>query len=351
MPEKAERAQMKERGPIAKRPQMPDARSKLESEQIQGRVGALVSGPIGSSISKSVANKPRVTGNQSRLPRLQTKLTTGPMNDPLEREADAAADRMMQMTDPHIPHAAPPSQNNATPKGAIAVAPASVHEALASPGRPLDDTTRAFFEPRFEQDFSDVRVHVDGGSAESARSIHARAYTSGHHIVFASNAYAPDTSDGRRLIAHELTHVVQQSAASGPEPAAIQRNADEDLTNDWVRDLNEHVATHRSPYKHIVEIISFARRYDLDDNVAADFAASQPLAQLENFGSTAEGRDMLDVLYKAMMTGSVSDYERVQAARFSSQNGSHVRRNYIRLWNFEILKFRRLPWMGLSSKA
>jgi len=82
-------------------------------------------------------------------------------------------------------------------------------------GRPLDATTRDFFEPRFHQDFSQVRVHTGGAAASSAEALAARAYTAGHDIVFANGQYAPHSSAGQRLLAHELTHVVQQRA-SGP---------------------------------------------------------------------------------------------------------------------------------------
>lgn len=89
-------------------------------------------------------------------------------------------------------------------------APAIVHEVLSSPGRPLDPATRAFMEPRFGHDFSRVRVHTDTKAAESAREVNALAYTVGSDVVFGTGQYGPGTSQGQRLLAHELTHVVQQ---------------------------------------------------------------------------------------------------------------------------------------------
>jgi hypothetical protein len=88
--------------------------------------------------------------------------------------------------------------------------PPIVHEVLRSPGQPLDADTRAVMEPRFGRDFSGVRVHKDAPAAASARSLHASAYAVGNDVVFASGAYAPSTWEGRRLLAHELTHVIQQ---------------------------------------------------------------------------------------------------------------------------------------------
>ncbi len=89
--------------------------------------------------------------------------------------------------------------------------PPIVYDVLRSAGQPLDPDTRAFFEPRFGHDFSGVRVHSDAKAVESARAIHALAYTVGADVVFGEGTYAPATSDGRLLLAHELVHTVQGS--------------------------------------------------------------------------------------------------------------------------------------------
>jgi len=98
-------------------------------------------------------------------------------------------------------------------------APRIVHEVLRSSGAPLDRGTRSFFEPRFGHDFSRVRIHTGAQAAESARAVQADAYTVGSHIVFGSGTRVPWES--RRLIAHELSHVVQQNSAQPltPSPA------------------------------------------------------------------------------------------------------------------------------------
>jgi DNA/RNA endonuclease G (NUC1) len=95
--------------------------------------------------------------------------------------------------------------------------PPIVNEVLNSPGQPLDAGTRAYFEPRFGHDFSKVRVHTDARAAESARAVNALAYTVGQNISFGAGQYAPDTTLGRRLLAHELTHVYQQAASSSTD--------------------------------------------------------------------------------------------------------------------------------------
>ncbi|MBZ0303137.1 MAG: DUF4157 domain-containing protein [Anaerolineae bacterium] len=98
-----------------------------------------------------------------------------------------------------------------------------VNDMLHTSGQPLDHDTRAFMEPRFGHDFSRVRIHTGTKAAESARAVHARAYTVGQHIVFGAGQYAPETQDGQKLLAHELTHVVQQDAASDiPQAASLE---------------------------------------------------------------------------------------------------------------------------------
>jgi hypothetical protein len=92
--------------------------------------------------------------------------------------------------------------------------PALVHDVLRSPGQPLDGATRALMAPRFGHDFSQVRVHADASASSSAGAVDAHAYTVGRHIVFGAGQYSPASMVGKRLLAHELTHVIQQSGAS-----------------------------------------------------------------------------------------------------------------------------------------
>lgn len=99
--------------------------------------------------------------------------------------------------------------------------PASVRGVVASPGERLEPSTRAYFEMRFGRDLGDVRVHRDGPAAESARHVQANAYTAGQHVVFAAGRYAPETAEGRGLLAHELAHTVQNRGRG--EDGAIQR--------------------------------------------------------------------------------------------------------------------------------
>ena len=151
---------------------------------------------------------------------IQPKLTVGARGDAHEQEADRVADQVMQMPGPG------PAPLQATPKdetGGGLAAPDIVHEALHAPGRPLDPTTRAFMEPRFGHDFSQVRVHSDATAAQAAHAMRANAFTSGRHIVFRDGALGGP--QGKRLLAHELTHVVQQRRSGG---AVLQRDAVDD---------------------------------------------------------------------------------------------------------------------------
>lgn len=160
---------------------------------------------------------------------LQRKLTIGRSDDPLEAEADRVAAEVMRPPAPRHPgHDRPAARAVATPRiqrrasapAGGGAAPPAVHQALAAPGRPLDPSLRRVFEPRFGRDFGDVRIHTDAQAHASAQAVGARAYTVGRHVAFAGGQYAPGTLAGRQLLAHELTHVVQQRGG-----AAVLRRA------------------------------------------------------------------------------------------------------------------------------
>lgn len=123
-----------------------------------------------------------------------------------------------------------PVQRKAEPSGPVTTGSTDVDSVLRSQGRPLDRATRREMETRIGYDFSNVRLHTDSGAADSAKSLSAQAYTVGSNVVFAPGRFAPHTSEGRRLLAHELTHVVQQTTspqrahpAVRPAPSHVQR--------------------------------------------------------------------------------------------------------------------------------
>ncbi len=139
----------------------------------------------------------QVIGNQAMGRLIQTKLATSQPVNSLEQQA--------------------------TPKARATAAERAVDN-LKGGGEPLPEATRAYFEPRLGHDFDDVRVHTDAQAAESAREIGATAFTTGRDIVFGSGKYAPATVEGKRLLAHELTHVVQQAGSSQSNCPAVQRS-------------------------------------------------------------------------------------------------------------------------------
>jgi Domain of unknown function (DUF4157) len=167
--------------------------------------------------------------NGSKTP---SNLAIGRMDDSLEREADGVADKVMQPDLRGDQGAKIMRPNTAGPVNAAAFeAPGIVHEALNSPGESLDKESRRFFEARFGYDFSRVRIHTDATASASAAAVRSLAYTVGTHVVFGSKRYAPGTPEGKRLLAHELSHVVQQS---GHQDHWLQAKTDSDVQQSFV---------------------------------------------------------------------------------------------------------------------
>ena len=161
---------------------------------------------------------------------IQHKLAVSTPGDPLEREADQMAEMVMRTA------AGEKHESEGQPgQGGTAgrAAPPAVAAVLGASGEPLEPSLRGYFEPRFGRDFAQVRLHTDSAAAQAARSIQARAFASGRDIVFARGEYAPATVQGQRLLAHELTHVVQQGAAasmSSGQPSRVDKTPGAALT-------------------------------------------------------------------------------------------------------------------------
>jgi hypothetical protein len=202
-------------------------------------------------------SRPAVQGLAPVQPRVQTKLTVNTPGDAYEQEAEHVADQVMRMPErdgtiqravglsvqrcaacggesqpgqctacaakDEEEHAQAREQPGATPH--VSDGTQAAIDDLRGGGQPLDRAARAFLEPRFGHDFSQVRVHTDARAAATAQSVNALAFTVGRDIVFGGGQYQPGSDAGRRLLAHELTHVVQQGSASG---AGLQRKEDED---------------------------------------------------------------------------------------------------------------------------
>jgi hypothetical protein len=170
--------------------------------------------------------------------RVQPKLRIGDSDDAHEREADRVAAQVMAGATASTPTPLESSVQRHSDGPSIS-APHGFDAAMGSlrgGGRPLPSSLRSFFESRFARDFSGVRVHTDGAAASAARSIDARAFTIGRDVVLGAGEYRPDSAAGRHLLAHELTHVVQQGGAqsrggAGPKPGAAPSGVVQRITN------------------------------------------------------------------------------------------------------------------------
>jgi hypothetical protein len=151
----------------------------------------------------------------------QTKLSVGAINDPLEREADRVAAQVLAMPAHPAASGSSPRIQRCTGRavGQADMVPVSVERVLAGPGSPLNPALRHDMEQRFGHDFSHVRIFAGAAAERSAAEVNAQAYTVGDRIVFGAGRFAPGSCEGQRLIAHELTHVVQQQGGQG----AVQR--------------------------------------------------------------------------------------------------------------------------------
>jgi hypothetical protein len=180
-------------------------------------------------------------------------------------------------------------------------APPMVHEVLRSSGQPLDAETRFFMERRFGHDFSGVRVHTDAKAAESARALNAQAYTVGDNIVFGAKQYASGTIEGRSLLAHELSHVVQQQVDTtapqanldiSPPSGASEREADH-----MARAVNQDTTSghqppiSRKPLGHVLQ------RRSIFEEIAGLFRG-------DSFGD----EELQEYLAKLDRTGTIEDF-------------------------------------------
>ncbi len=156
---------------------------------------------------------------------IQAKPIISQPGDKYEREANRVADDVMRISEPaapeqgavsgqeqdtYIQRMCPECEEELHAAESTSAAERRIN-ALRSGGQRLSESARQFVEPRFGRDFSQVRIHTDDKAADSAQAINAAAYTMRNHIVFAAGQYAPETTAGKRLLAHELTHVVQQA--------------------------------------------------------------------------------------------------------------------------------------------
>jgi hypothetical protein len=217
-----------------------------------------------------------------------------------------------------------------------------VHEVLRSSGQPLDAQTRAFMEPRFGHDFSHVRVHTDVSAAESAGAVDALAYTTGHQLVFATGHYAPHTIAGRRLLAHELTHVIQQSRMPVQELGGVHRYEEE-------ANVAADRLTNGEASVNLLSLPKFTGHNDHHAEPSVNWAdrgrgrpvpqrqvntrPQSPAEQAQNFGQATSDvtRTLISDLSSPIVLGSKPRYRVIQhGAEFHSANTTIVFRWVVR---------------------
>lgn len=165
---------------------------------------------------------PPVQRKASATSAVQPKMKVSKPGDSLEKEADNTADKVMRMSTEQVQRSATEQVQRTTAEQVQrfgAGTPPTTHvtdsqiRGAATGGETLGTDVRSFMEPRLGVDFSSVRIHADDSAARLSSQLSARAFTYGNHVFFGRDQYQPGTDDGRRLLAHELTHTVQQGAS------------------------------------------------------------------------------------------------------------------------------------------
>ena len=230
-------------------------------------------------------------------------------------------------------------------------------------GQPLPEPTRSFMESRFGQDFSEVRVHADGDAAQLNRELGAQAFTHGQDVYFGAGKYGLHSNAGKRLLAHELTHVVQQTgcvqqhtnqqseetgnssnpieqnllgqskiAITNPSTPSIQRTEASDLIDRYTRylDLKEDELgaellrqAQRGNYRIVDQVLNELGSTNRDD-VSYEIMRQSSDTVLQQFVQSPDGRQMLDRLYDELSAGSFSEEERLQANRIINAKESQI---------------------------
>lgn len=183
---------------------------------------------------------------------LQRKLSIGTSNNPLEREADRVADTVVRMPGTRNINDVANNDGVYQSKGKIIqtktlnnrqqeISKNTNVNYAGSGGKPLTDSSQDYFESRFGRDLSHIRIHDSNSDYESAQSLNAKAYTLGNHLVFNKDQYSPETQSGKRLLAHEITHSIQQSGgqssldSESPEITSVNESLiQRDLFDDFV---------------------------------------------------------------------------------------------------------------------
>lgn len=251
---------------------------------------------------------------------IQKKAAISEPGDIYEQEADRVASLVMQMPEPRrqgdaatmsdiTPRARPLSaargsdgpmagempgvQRQATTSGEGGTAPNALPGGLGA-GSPLDAQTRGFFESRFGNEFGAVRIHTDSQAAASARAVHAKAYTAGPNIVFGAGQYEPHTTPGKQLLAHELTHVVQQTSAGASSLVTARSHGPrlDRSVDDWlIGSVDIRAWTYTQLVSELDELVQYLDRQTTssDETARIEEAVTQLRAEVTRRESAAAG--------------------------------------------------------------
>jgi hypothetical protein len=271
---------------------------------------------------------------------LQTKLTINQPGDRYEQEADRVADAIVNAKITGRPPISSSGSGSAVqrqePANEVFGAPPIVDEVLQSPGQPLDVATRELMETQFGYDFSRVRVHANAQAAESAQAVNAHAYTIANHLVFDTGRFSPRTIQGQKLLAHELTHVVQQERL----PAAIYRKIKCDpqasLSGFFSGKGVKNVAVSDNVYDH-----TKGGALNFEQEILIDMLASPRLFHVDGDSDSTAGSN-LDAHVKAR-TGIVTFASKKQYS-FASVSGWKMNPEYYD-WDVSKRTWKRKPSM------
>lgn len=250
---------------------------------------------------------PHSSGTSPLLLPIRRKPTLSVPGDAFERQADEVAEKVLRMniSDPPAVQLAPPTiqrecveceEEEESEENEVIQAKASASSgegtvpntrqavsAVREGGRPLPEDVRAFFEPRFGHDFSRVQIHTDSRAATAAKDIQARAYTLGNSIAFGVGEYAPATEKGRRLLAHELTHTLQQGSTGTVRRQPTPSSSDDKVTRSIT--VPKGITT-RQQFLRYAETVIFGRVVNINwqaSTPGADAILTSPAA---NVGKT-----------------------------------------------------------------
>ncbi len=185
-------------------------------------------------------------------------------------------------------------QRAATDEQGQSSVPGIVYDVLQTQGTPLDQRTRAFMEPRFGRSLGDVRVHTDSRASDSAKAVSALAYTVGQHMVFREGLYQPDTREGQKLLAHELTHTIQQGPATGREIGGVSQPGDPHEQE--AEQASEQIMQMRDDHPHAESLeAGVAGGSDAQDPLSRASSLQRQDSEADGGGDSGSGEEGIEV--------------------------------------------------------